>query len=150
MCSVTGLLLLAALGLGCAEAEGDLTIAAPDRARFDAEVWPILVRDCGFSECHGSGTRFFRVVGPGHERLDPLTRPTDAVTPAELQLSYDRARSMIEVADPEQSLLLRKPLAAAAGGSGHLGLDGFGRNVYQKLDDPNFQTLVRWVIGAPQ
>ena len=43
------------------------------------------------------------------------------------------------------SSLLRKPLAIAAGGSGHEGTDTFGRNVYQTIDDPSFQVLARWV-----
>lgn len=136
------------LVVGCASIEPEPGLAAPDRAVFDAEVWPILVRDCGFSACHGSSPRFFRVVGPGHERLDPATRLTAPVTEQELQLSYDRARSMLDADEPSASLLLRKPLAVAAGGSGHEGTDNFGRNVYQSVDQPSFQVLVRWAVGA--
>lgn len=142
--------LTAALACACASTEESSALASPDRAVFDTKVWPILVRDCGFSECHGNEPRFFRVVGPGHVRLDPATRPTDPVTPAELQLSYERARSMLNAADLEASLLLLKPLEVAAGGSGHEGTDSFGRNVYRTLDDPNFQTLVRWAMGVAQ
>jgi hypothetical protein len=142
--------LLAALCVSCASVEGDAGLVAPDRAVFDAKIWPILMRDCAFSECHGGEPRFFFVVGPGHVRLDPATRVTDAVTPAELQLSYDRARSMLDADDPNNSLLLRKPLEVAAGGSGHEGTDSFGRNVYRSVDDPHFQSLVRWVMGVPQ
>ena len=142
--------LLAALAVGCASVEDDAGLVAPDRTVFDTKVWPILVRDCGFTECHGGDPRFFRVVGPGHVRLDPATRLTDPVTQAELQLSYDRARSMLDADDPNNSLLLRKPLEVAAGGSGHEGTDSFGRNVYRSVDDPAFQSLVRWVMGMPQ
>jgi hypothetical protein len=142
--------LLAALAVSCASVADEGALVAPDRAAFDTEVWPILVRDCGFTECHGGEPRFFRVVGPGHVRLDPATRLTDPVTAAELQLSYDRARSMLDADDPNNSLLLRKPLEVAAGGSGHEGTDSFGRNVYRSVDAPDFQSLVRWVMGVPQ
>lgn len=141
--------LLAATIAACADLEGDFALATPDRAVFDARVWPILVRDCGFSACHGSEPRFFLVYGPGHERLDPAMRVAAEVTPLELQLSYDRARAMIDVDDPTRSLLLRKPLEVAAGGSGHEGTDPFGRDVYRSVGDPDYQVLVRWVLGAP-
>ena len=143
------LLLTAAMLSACADVEGGAALATPDRARFDAQVWPILVRDCGFAACHGGEPRFLLVFGPGHERLDPTMRVGDSVTPAELQLSYDRTRAMIDVEDPTNSLLLKKPLEVAAGGSGHEGTDTFGRDVYRSVDDPNFQMLVRWVLGAP-
>ena len=140
--------LLAALAGACASTEESFALATPDRAAFEAQVWPILVRDCGFAACHGSEPRFFLVYGPGHERLDPTLRTAAAVTPAELQLSYDRARSMIDAADPANSLLLKKPLEVAAGGAGHEGTDVYGRDVYARVDDPNFQVLVRWVMGV--
>jgi len=139
---------LLAAGIGCASVDPEAGLATPDRAVFDTEVWPILVRDCGFNECHGGAPRFFRVVGPGHERLDPATKLTALVTEAELQLSYDRARSMLDSDEPSQSPLLRKPLSVEAGGSGHEGTDSFGRNVYRSAEDPSFQTLVRWVQGV--
>jgi hypothetical protein len=137
-------LIAAALCVSCASLQSDPELATPDRVVFDNEVWPILVRDCGFNACHGGEPRFFRVLGPGHERLDPATRLTAPVTDAELQLSYDRARSMVDANDPNLSSLLLKPLEVAAGGSGHEGTDSFGRNVFQSIDDPSFQVLARW------
>lgn len=137
-----------ALVAGCADVEAGPGLAAPERVMFDSEVWPILVRDCGFSACHGAAPRFFRVLGPGHERLDPATRLNAPVTEAELQLSYDRARSMLDESQPNDSALLLKPLSVEAGGSGHEGTDAFGRNVYHSVDDPSFQVLVRWAHGV--
>jgi hypothetical protein len=140
--------LAAALCAGCADVEPEPLPPDRDRVMFDQQVWPILVRDCGFGECHGMRERFFRVVGPGHERLDPLMRLTEPVTAAELQFSYDRARSMIDPRDPPRSLLLRKPLEVEAGGAGHEGTDRFGRDVYRTVDDPSFRVLVNWVLAA--
>jgi hypothetical protein len=140
--------LLVAVGTaGCANVEVDAGPPLRDRASFDATVWPVLVRDCGFSECHGSTERFFRVVGPGHARLDPAMRLGDPVTEAELQFSFDRARSMLDPDDPAQSPLLRKPLDVAAGGDRHEGTDKFGMDVYRSVDDPNFRMLVTWAVS---
>jgi hypothetical protein len=136
--------------LGCADVDVGPGPAVRDRATFDQRVWPVLVRDCGFSTCHGSSERFFRVVGPGHERLDPAMRLTDPVTEAELQFSFDRARSMVNADDPPSSLLLRKPLEVAAGGSRHEGTDAYGMDVYRSVDDPSFRVLVEWVVGVPR
>ncbi len=116
-----------------------------DRAVFEAQVYPILLRDCGFPACHGDTDRFFRVHGPGRTRLDASTLPYDAPTDEELAATFDRARSMLSgVPDPMQSLLLRKPLEAAAGGSAHVGLDALGRNVYASTDDPSWQVIAAW------
>jgi hypothetical protein len=147
--AITACVLVAlALSVGCASVDARGGPAEPDRATFDADVWPVLVRDCGFSACHGSDERFFRVLGPGHERLDPEMRLGDPVTDAELQLSYDRARSMIDADHPARSLLLKKPLEVSAGGSGHEGTDSFGIDVYGSADDPSYRILTDWVLGT--
>jgi hypothetical protein len=137
-----------AAAAACASVAEDPVLSAPDRALFDTEVYPILVRDCGHSTCHGSEDRFFRVVGPGHVRLDPTTRLAAPVTEAELALSYNRARSVVDPGDPNRSPLLIKSLEVIAGGSDHEGTDSFGRNVYRSPEDPDFQVLVRWVLGV--
>lgn len=135
----------------CGSEQTPLAIAVPDRARFEQEVYPVLLRDCSFEACHGSSERFFQVYGPGRTRLPPIADPLEPVSPAELGFSYDRARSMIDVAKPERSLLLRKPLAASAGGSGHEGADSLGRNVYQTKLDPGYVAIAAWVLsqGTP-
>jgi hypothetical protein len=147
---------LAALSFACALALAAcgaeppaLTVATPDRARFDQEVYPVLLRDCGFNDCHGSAERFFQVFGPGRARLPTVMDPLAPVAPDELAYSYARARSMIDANAPERSLLLRKPLATAAGGSGHEGTDRLGRNVYQSKLDPGYVALAAWVLAQP-
>ena len=142
------------LGLACAIGCGGATRstpATPDLARFEAEAYPVLLRDCAFPACHASRERFFQVFGPGHVRLDEKTDVlTDPATDDELSYSYDRARSMqFGLVHAKDSMLLRKPLEPSAGGAGHQGKDNLGRNVYLSTSDPGYQVLLRWVTGEP-
>jgi hypothetical protein len=137
--------------IGCSDL-GELQISTPDRAAFEAVAYPVLLRDCAFHACHGSTERFLQVFGPGRGRMRPTTEPLDPATPEEIMQSYDRARSMLDVAVPENSLLLRKPLATQAGGTGHEGVDSLGRNVYQSATESGYRALAQWVYEplAPQ
>jgi hypothetical protein len=141
-----------ALALALGACRDDERIAQPpdlDQAVFDAEVYPILLRDCGFPACHGDRDRFFRVFGPGRTRLSASSSLYEPATAAERQATFDRARSMLAaVPDPAQSLLLRKPLEERAGGGAHLGLDALGRNVYGSTEDPSWRVLAAWA-GVP-
>lgn len=124
----------------------------PDRAVFELDVYPMLLRDCGFSECHGAEHRFFQVFGPGRSRLDGHPSDPD-LAPRERQLTYDRARSMLVAASGGsvfESPLLTKPLELGAGGATHGGVDHFGRNVFQTATDPRFTLLWQWAISVSQ
>ena len=135
--------------IGCAE-QGTLRQPEVDRVAFEESVYPILLRDCGFPACHGSPDRFFRVFGPGRVRLDAATRLGGPADPAEVDQSFERARSMVEAVEvASRSLLIRKPLEVGAGGAGHEGIDRFGRDVYGSMDSPNLQQLLRWARGEP-
>jgi hypothetical protein len=133
----------------CANETTALTLSTPDRMQFEREVYPVLLRDCGFQACHGSTDRFLQVFGPGRGRIALEIKPLDPIVPMEIEHSYNRARSMIDVNHLEQSLLLRKPLATKAGGSGHEGADDLGRNVYQSPIEPGYAAISRWVLGQP-
>jgi hypothetical protein len=139
-----GPLALAAL-IACT---GETPIAEPpevDRAAFEAEVYPVLLRDCAFPACHGNPARFFRIYGPGRTRLDRRSGTYAPPTGAELDAAFDRARSMLSGApDPARSLLVRKPLEASAGGAAHMGTDALGRNVYASTEDPGWRAIARW------
>jgi hypothetical protein len=135
---------------GCATDPSYAQPPAVDRAAFESDVYPILLRDCGYTGCHGNPERFFRLYGPGRTRLDPATGLFDRPTSAEIDASFDRARSMLAgVPDPRQALLLRKPLESGAGGAAHRGTDALGRNVYASTDDPSWQVIARWAGVAP-
>ena len=144
-------ILLALAGVACADTSG--LAAKPDYSldEFAVVALPVLLRDCGFHACHGSQERFFRVYGPGRVRLNPADLPFDDLDGFEAEISFTLTKGMIDPITPKESLLLRKPLAVEAGGSGHEGVDKFGRNVYRTPDDDGFLTLQRWVLNyAPQ
>jgi hypothetical protein len=133
--------------IACGDAS-ELQISTPDRVAFEATAYPVLLRDCAFHACHGSTERFFQVFGPGRGRMLLSTPPLDPATPEEIMHSYYRARSMLDAVAPERSLLLRKPLATEAGGTGHEGVDGLGRNVYQSTAEIGYRALAQWVQPA--
>jgi hypothetical protein len=135
----------------CAEEPLTAPPARRDYQQFQREVYPVLLRDCGFPDCHGAGDRFFRVWGPGRTRLPKAdgTVPGafDVPTVDEVSSSYSLALSMVDEANPEVSELLRKPLAVEAGGASHKGVDKYGRDVYRTSDDGGYVTLARWVFS---
>lgn len=145
------LTVLAAFALGgCAGGE-EWQGAPPnaDYAEFEASVYPVLLRDCAFSECHGGEQRFFHIYGPGRSRIDPALEPTDPATAEEVLATYQRAVSMLATdRDVARSLLLTKPLEGGAGGQGHRGLDALGRNVYSTTNDPGYAALRAWSLRA--
>jgi hypothetical protein len=143
--------LAAACAVGCATGK-PYDDALPDGSsypQFQASVYPVLLRDCAFPECHGGEHRFLQVYGPGRARLDPQTMSADAATDAEMILSYQRSLSMLVTdADLERSLLLTKPLEPSAGGQGHKGKDQLGRNVYRSKADPAYAAIAAWARAA--
>jgi hypothetical protein len=138
---------LTALALGLAAAAcggggGSSQPPTPDMMQFQALVYPVLLRDCAFNNCHGSPERFFQVLGPGRTRRDPMLDASE-LDPIEVQFSYERTRSMLSM-PVTSSLLLLKPLEAKVGGVGHRGADHFGRNVYLTKQDAGYVTLLQW------
>lgn len=134
-----GAVLLGVLALsGCDDPER--LVPAPARRGFEAEVYPVLLRDCAFAGCHGDPRRPLFVPGPGRARLDPATEPLDPPTRAELDLAYDRTRALLLAEGDEPPPLLHKPRAEAA----HRGRDVHGANVYEDPASPGLQLLTRW------
>jgi len=143
------LLMLIALPACAGGEEWIGALPAADYAHFEATAYPVLLRDCAFSECHGVEQRFFHVYGPGRARLDPMLDPAAPATPDEVVASYKRAVSMLATdGDVERSLLLTKPLETSAGEQGHKGTDVLGRNVYSSASDPSYQALKAWGMRA--
>lgn len=145
------------LGAGCSLDASPATPPTANRLAFNEQVYPVLLRDCGFPECHGSlsleEARFFRVYGPGRSRAGPPEQadedPLAPVTDAELDLTFARARSMLAGADSAaDTLLVRKPLAVDAGGSSHMGRTSLGTDVYENTDARGYQILLSWAQTA--
>ena len=127
-------------------------VPVPDRLVFESTIYPLLLRDCAFSACHGAEHRFLQVFGPGRTRLEVSSSDAERVA-QERQLSYERARSMLvspEGASISAAPLLTKPLEVAAGGAAHKGVDNFGRNVFQSRADPRYLTLLAWAQSSLQ
>lgn len=134
-----------ALALGGCLPEADPTVPGPDFEQFRTEIYPLLLRDCGFNACHGDGHRYYQVFGPGRMRIDEAMDLFEPATEEEIEVSYERARAMLLTRDDVlDSPLLRKPVE----GGGHAGLDVNGRNVYSGRNDPEFLKLAEWARGA--
>jgi hypothetical protein len=124
----------------CADPTVELKLPTPSQRQFEEQVYPLLLRDCGFPACHGDTRRFFRVFGPGRKRYRNETGLFVPATAEEIRLSYERARSMLANEDGiENSDLLRKPLHAD-----HGGVDEWGANVYSSETDPGYVLLSSW------
>ena len=139
--------------VSCAPSQADETVTGRRSFKdFRANVYPVLLRDCGFPTCHGDPARFFRVWGPGRTRLTTETlapEPFDDPTGDELSASQSLALAFIDDSQPGDSQLLRKPLAPAAGGAAHGGIDAYGRNIYRTDQDPGWQALALWAYSLP-
>jgi len=141
-------LFLASLLAACVSPVEESNPPPVDACAFERDVYPVLARDCGFPACHGSETRGLQVWAPGRTRLDPATPQTALVTPEEIARTFDRTRSMLGGArTPEESLLLRKPLAIDAGGAGHMGRDSAGRDIYLSVEAPGYVAIETWARG---
>lgn len=129
-----GLLLVTTLGIvACAQ-------KPTPRDVFDAQVLPVLERSCAAAACHG--------VAPGAEGRGEhvdwrqlFFQLDERGTLADPAQAYEAAlRTINTVEDPAFSTLLRKPLSANAGGSGH-----FGGGVFASPDDPGYQAIAEWI-----
>jgi hypothetical protein len=140
---------LSLAAVGCAEEEPwELTATSKTSTLFAEGVYPVLLRDCAFFACHGSTERLFQVWGPKRRRMNdlPLTGDEElARIDMEMKKTFEMAVGFVDVNDPGNSLLLRKGLDPQAGGTGHLGLDKYGRNVYRSGSSPGYLTLAKWV-----
>jgi YVTN family beta-propeller protein len=134
------LLLPAAAAVAQPSANGS-TPAAPqlDYEFFKARIEPIFTTkrpgNARCISCHGDGTPM---------RLTPLPEGSAVWTDAQARSNFDIIRARVVPGNPDQSRLLRHPLAEEAGGDPHH--DG-GKHWTSK-SDPEWQTLLAWVNGA--
>jgi hypothetical protein len=136
-------------------------LASPDEARTEADldepyfrcnVQPILTRSCSMFACHGNGRRFFVIYARNRLRLgiDGEAERASFLTDDEREHNFLAAQALVVPGQPDQSPLLMKPLDPIAGGWYHVGGDEpfHGGDPFSTADDPDYQTLRAWAMGA--
>lgn len=117
-----------------------------DVAAFAEDVQPVVDRHCADPTCHGRPDRPLALYSPGRFRRDAArTYLIEPLSDEELAVN---ARSVAVFAlDPEAladgldgCLVLRKPLALAAGGCGHE-----GGEIFLTRDDRGYRALRGWL-----
>jgi len=112
--------------------------SALDFEFFKARVQPIFLhKRKGLARCyvcHSQGTPF---------RLQTLAPGAASWTEEESRKNFDAARRLVNAANPMMTPLLSMPLAADAGG---IAFHPGGKHWTSK-DDPEWQTIARWVSG---
>lgn len=97
--------------------------SAADFAAFEARVNPVLGESCAASNCHGSPANSLHL--------------TCGDTPEQVRWNYFATQDYVS-ADPPLSEIVRRPLAASAGGTYHEGgviFDSTGNDDYRALLD---------------
>jgi hypothetical protein len=122
-------------------APGTEPLPLADLTRFEAEVQPHLALRCASGGCHGRPERPLSLFAPGAHRLDRervhLDEPLSRV---ELEENARRVSAFALTPRARDSLIVRKPLAQAAGGLWHGGGD-----VFLDDGDPSCRALVAWL-----
>jgi YVTN family beta-propeller protein len=115
------------------------TVPSLDFEYFKARVEPIFTTkrpgNARCVSCHGFGTTM---------KLQPLPEGAATWSDADARANFDIVRARVVPGKPDESRLLRHPLAENAGGDPHH--DG-GKHWTSK-SDPEWQTLAAWVNGA--
>lgn len=98
-----------------------------DYDRFVLDVAPVFAqRGCDANgDCHGGGIRGAFALSPASDK--------------DLRFDFEQAVDQIDDLVPEQSALLRKPLAESAGGSPH------GVTAFADVDDPGYRAILAWI-----
>ena len=123
-----------------------------DEPFYRCKVQPILVKSCGGLLCHGDPTRFYRVFGRNRLRYGlPEKDRGIPLNAEETEFNYQSAMAFVDAEEPENSLLLMKPLDQASGGYYHGGATEFGQgDVYLLKTEPEFEVLLEWINGAKE
>ncbi|HYJ09870.1 MAG TPA: hypothetical protein VEX18_12700, partial [Polyangiaceae bacterium] len=105
--------------------------SAPDFAAFEARVNPVLGESCAASNCHGSPANSLHL--------------TCGDTPEQVRWNYFATQDYVS-ADPPLSEIVRRPLAASAGGTYHE-----GGVIFDSTGNPDYRALLDWATekGGP-
>ena len=106
--------------------------AAMDFQTFQGTVEPLIESSCNAGNCHGTQVNalYFACGGDNQQ---------------EVWWNYYAASQYVS-ATPQQSEIVRRPLATSQGGSYHE-----GGPIYASVQDPNYQAMLQWATarGAP-
>jgi hypothetical protein len=136
--------LVAATSTGTGSAQAPASPSAADVAFFRTSIEPLFMRGRGGTEpgyaacvmCHTWQTKL---------RFALETPATPAGwAPEQSRVNFDMITKLVNTANPESSRLLVKPLAPAAGGLGHT-----GGTFWQSRNDPEYQTVLKWIRSLP-
>jgi hypothetical protein len=139
-CALAAGLALVVAG-ACARDQGVVTLDELDPDSYARDIQPIFEARCGTLDCHGVAGRPLRLYAETGLRARDDLRDLP-MTNDEL-LANVRA---VEAIDPgsafDEGMMLRKPLAEAAGGVAHEGGD-----VWQERDEPQASCVIAWLRG---
>ncbi|HEY4243220.1 MAG TPA: hypothetical protein VGM88_25585 [Kofleriaceae bacterium] len=119
--------------------------AALSEPVFHCRVEPILVKQCSYVACHGNAGAALRVYSPGKLRATPAATLDDQIAP--LTADEDHANFLSAAAfsadtSPADNWLIRKPLAASAGGYEHVG------GAIWDTGNADSKTISDWLAGT--
>lgn len=115
--------------------------ATPSFEIFKKEVEPIFLKERpGHARCYGCHILPGRVF-----HLQPLPAGSHRWTDEQSQRNFDSVLRLVAPRDPASSRFLLHPLAPEVGG------DAFhsGGRQFESQNDPDWQTIARWVGGDP-
>lgn len=135
-------LALTAALTGCGHADQDVepvdVLAADAYAR---DVHPIFEARCATLDCHGVTGRPLRLFAETGLRLRDELRDLP-ITDEELLANLQAAEAIDPGVEPERHMILRKPLAEAAGGVEHE-----GGELWLSRDEPQAACILAWLSG---
>lgn len=140
---VLGLLAVAVALTGCQSAEPTDTLAELDVATYQSQVDPYLGARCATLDCHGMAGRPLRIYSELGLRLRAELRE-QPITAEEQRLNVEAVAGLDPGVAALDHLLLRKPLALAAGGIAHK-----GTQIWATRDDPGYRCLYGWMAATP-
>jgi hypothetical protein len=120
----------------------------PGFAYYRENIEPMFVRPRGYPDRGGEAACVMCHVWQTSLRLalEDMTETPDgwSWTEAQSRANYEVVTQLVNASDPESSKLLRKPLAASAGGEGHT-----GGTFWESTDDAEYQVALDWIEMLP-
>ena len=137
------LALLALLAGACTTGEPTAAVSRLDVDVYVRDVYPYMAARCGTLDCHGMAGRPLRIYSELSLRASADLRGKP-ITMAEQVANVHSVEGVDPGAAPDDSMVLRKPLAKALGGIDHKGLE-----LWPDCTAPGYLCLRGWLAGQP-